>query len=193
MRSRYPGPLRAEPIAVELHNTLYAAGGEAIDGLGDRSSASAFIRAIAPRLAHDELPSGDWPTAAELVRLRERVRLALRATVDDTRYDPDALTFLNHTAALAPTSPRVQLGNAGAPVAVTDHHRANRAEIVLAAFAADTIALITGPLRGDLRACDAPGCILVYVKDHPRRQWCSNACGNRVRQARHYRRTREAR
>jgi predicted RNA-binding Zn ribbon-like protein len=35
----------------------------------------------------------------------------------------------------------------------------------------------------------APGCVLLYVSDHPRRQWCSNACGNRARQARHYRRT----
>jgi len=30
------------------------------------------------------------------------------------------------------------------------------------------------------------------VKNHPRREWCSAACGNRVRAARHYRRHRKA-
>jgi hypothetical protein len=42
-----------------------------------------------------------------------------------------------------------------------------------------------------LRACGAPGCVLMFLKDHPRREWCSNACGNRARQARHYDRTRK--
>ena len=62
--------------------------------------------------------------------------------------------------------------------------------IVVAAFARDAIDLLTGPTAGDLRACGAPGCILLFVKDHPRREWCSNACGNRARQARHYERVR---
>ena len=69
-----------------------------------------------------------------------------------------------------------------------DHHGTNRADVVLAALAGDAIELVTGPRRADLRACGAPGCVLVFLKDHPRREWCSNACGNRARQARHYRR-----
>ena len=32
----------------------------------------------------------------------------------------------------------------------------------------------------------APGCVLYFIKDHPRREWCSTACGNRARAARHY-------
>jgi predicted RNA-binding Zn ribbon-like protein len=39
-----------------------------------------------------------------------------------------------------------------------------------------------------IRACPGNGCVLFYVKDHPRREWCSPACGNRTRVARHYRR-----
>ena len=69
-----------------------------------------------------------------------------------------------------------------------DFGAATRADVVLGALAADTIDLLTGPTRTDLRACGAAGCVLVFVKQHPRRQWCSNACGNRTRQARHYRR-----
>ncbi|NUT97596.1 MAG: CGNR zinc finger domain-containing protein, partial [Saccharothrix sp.] len=51
----------------------------------------------------------------------------------------------------------------------------------LAATAAEAVDLFTGPDRTLLRACYAPGCVLYFVKDHPRREWCSPACGNRVR------------
>jgi predicted RNA-binding Zn ribbon-like protein len=40
--------------------------------------------------------------------------------------------------------------------------------------------------REALRACHALGCVLLFLKDHPRREWWCNACGNRARQARHY-------
>ena len=52
------------------------------------------------------------------------------------------------------------------------------------------VRLFTGPERESLRACHAPGCVLYFVKSHPRREWCSVACGNRVRAARHYQRAR---
>jgi len=55
-----------------------------------------------------------------------------------------------------------------------------------AQIARDAIALLGGPLREDVRACHAPGCVQYFVKDHPRREWCSAACGNRARVARHY-------
>jgi predicted RNA-binding Zn ribbon-like protein len=41
----------------------------------------------------------------------------------------------------------------------------------------------------ELKACGGPGCVLYFVRDHPRREWCSEGCGNRARVARHYRRT----
>ncbi|ASD24031.1 hypothetical protein B7495_10930 [Cryobacterium sp. LW097] len=44
-----------------------------------------------------------------------------------------------------------------------------------------------------LRACHAPGCVLYFTKTHPRREWCSVACGNRARAARHYQSVRSAR
>ncbi|WP_225993278.1 CGNR zinc finger domain-containing protein [Actinomadura rudentiformis] len=44
--------------------------------------------------------------------------------------------------------------------------------------------------RLQLRACLAPGCVLYFLKNHPRREWCTAACGNRARGARHYRRHR---
>ena len=56
-----------------------------------------------------------------------------------------------------------------------------------AAIARDAIVLLSGPTRQDIRSCHAPGCVLFFLKDHPRREWCSAGCGNRARAARHYR------
>ncbi len=36
----YTGPIRAEPLPIELHNTLFADGGRVVDGLADRTARS---------------------------------------------------------------------------------------------------------------------------------------------------------
>jgi predicted RNA-binding Zn ribbon-like protein len=172
-----------EPLAVELHNTLYMARGRALDGLEE---ADAWLARLAGRLPD---VAGKGPTAAELTALREPIRAALQAAVDGTPYDAAALDAINRAAARSPQSPALVRRNDGLEATI-DRHGASRADAVLAAFAADAIALLTGPQRHDLRACRAPGCVLLFLKDHPRREWCSNSCGNRARQARHYRRSR---
>jgi predicted RNA-binding Zn ribbon-like protein len=189
--SGYSGPLRDEPLAIELHNTVYAAGGEVVDGLAQPASARAWLDQMAGRLPEGGQRSG--PTSEELIALRDAVRAALHAVLEGVPCDVAALDAINRAGARAPTSPRVIWRPGDEPAAATDHHGAGRADVVISAFAADTIELLTGPHRGDLRACGAPGCVLLFVKDHPRREWCSNACGNRARQARHYRRTRRGR
>ena len=187
----YTGPLRDEPVAIELHNTVHAAAGEPRDGLADAASAAAFVRAIAPRLSADGLPGGSGPSAAELVALRGAVRAALGAAVAGELPERGALDAINAAAARAAVSARAVVRD-GRVVRSVDRHGADRADVVLAGFATDAIELLSGPLRGEIRACGAPGCVLLYVRDHPRRRWCSNACGNRARQARHYRRTHES-
>src|SRR4051794_12385987 len=123
----YAGPLRDEPLAIELHNTVYASGGALVDGLSRD-----WLAAIAGRLPAGR---GAWPRLAELAELRRAVRGALHAALDGTEPDPAVLAALNRAAARAPRSPRVEPGlEAGA-----DHHGASRADIVLAAFAADAI------------------------------------------------------
>jgi predicted RNA-binding Zn ribbon-like protein len=179
----YLGPLRDEPPAIELHNTLYVAGGRAHDGLEE---ADAWLDGLAGRLP-DVL--GAPPTAAELAALRGPVRAALRAAAEGAAPDPAALGAISRAAARAPSSPAI-VRRAGVVEAVVDHHGASRADVVIAALAADAIELLTGPHRHDLRTCGAPSCVLLFLKDHPRREWCCNACGNRARQARHYRRHR---
>jgi predicted RNA-binding Zn ribbon-like protein len=186
----YAGPLRDEPLAIELHNTIYAANGVGIDGLSDSAGATAWLDALAPRLPQGGSARRRLPALDELVALRVAVREALAGAVSGEPARREALDAINAFSARTPRSPLALWQPRGAPLAGTDVHGATRADVILAALAAGAIDLLTGPRRADLRACGAPGCVLMFVKDHPRREWCSNACGNRARQARHYRRAR---
>jgi predicted RNA-binding Zn ribbon-like protein len=108
--------------------------------------------------------------------------------VDARPGDDIDVEVLNAAAAAAPWWP--QLHRAGEAYAVSEHTRGQGADAALAAIARDAIAILGGPLATQIRSCQAPGCVLFFVKDHPRRQWCSAGCGNRARAARHYHRHR---
>jgi predicted RNA-binding Zn ribbon-like protein len=184
--SSYPGPLRDGPLAVELHNTIYVGHGAMADGLQRKESAAAFLAALAPRLPAGG--TGPPPSAEELFVLRGHVRDALSATVDGYTPGRATLEALNVAAAAAPLALQVTHGTP--PELTLAHPGASRSQVVIATFSADAIALIAGPRRDRLHRCSAPGCVLAFLGADPRRRWCSDACGNRARQARHYRRTR---
>jgi predicted RNA-binding Zn ribbon-like protein len=188
MTKSYAGPVQDESLAIELHNTLYATEGEAVDGLATETSARAWLNALADRLPSEG--RGRMPTRAELLELRDPVRETLHAAIENDAPTRSSLEIINRISASAPRSPSARWRPSQPPAADVDLHGASRAAIVLAAFAADTIDLLTGPRREALRACAASGCTLLFIKNHPRREWCSAACGNRARQARHYARTR---
>lgn len=188
MSAPYDGPLRDEPVAVELHNTLYAVGGELVDGLDDPSSADAWLTGVADRLPAGG--KGGGPARGELLDLRRAVREALRAVVDGTIPPRASIDALNRRSVRAPRARVAGWRADSLPVGEWDYLRASRADVALSAIAADAIRLLTGPDAANLRACGAPGCVLMFVKGHTRREWCSGSCGNRARQARHYRRTR---
>jgi predicted RNA-binding Zn ribbon-like protein len=192
MSASYPGPLRDEPLALELHNTVYAARGEPIDGLETANGLSSWLDAIADRLP-EQARDADMSRHPEFLDLRGAVRDALQAGLDGKRVPAAALELLNAAAARAPLSPGVVVRPGGRLQAETRVHTADATDVALATIAADAIELLTGPDRERLRACGAPGCVLMFLKVHPRRTWCSDACGNRVRQARHYERARQAR
>ena len=188
MAAIYSGPLRGEPLAIELHNTLYASRGRAIDGLLEAEGPKAWLTALGKRLPAGG--TGDDPSLEELVELRAAVREALHAAVESRPPPQAAIETLNRASARAPRSAAARWRRTAAPRWEPRVHTDDRADIVVAAFAADAIELITGPRRDAIRECGAPGCVLLFLKDHPRREWCSDACGNRARQARHYERTR---
>lgn len=174
-----------EPRPVRLMNTIWADRSGLHDDLTTTEGLTAWL-------------DGTPTDAADLEAFRT-LRQALRdlaATVtDDTRpvaagRDRDrAVTAVNAAVRRAATWPRLTIEN-GDLVRETTTDAPGRPAEALAATAAEAVELFTGPHRALLRACHAPGCVLYFVKDHPRREWCSPGCGNRVRAARHYRRTR---
>jgi predicted RNA-binding Zn ribbon-like protein len=133
---------------------------------------------------HDELGPGP---------LRE-LRDALRVLAADRTADPrpvaaghhervaEAVATVNATSALAPSWPVLAGGG------LAQACDAGPEERRLGDLAAEAVRFFAS--RPELRACLAPGCVLYFVKDHPRRSWCSTACGNRERAARHYARRR---
>jgi predicted RNA-binding Zn ribbon-like protein len=185
----YRGPIRQDPLAIELHNTVYAEGSAIVDGLADKAQARAWLDEIGARLPLDSYPPGPLPGSAALAELRDAIRVVLRGAVEDEPVDVCALDVINAASGRAPCSPVAVLQSSGAVAQRSSYHGATRAEVALAAFARDAIELVTGPRRGELRRCGAPGCVLLFLGGDSRRAWCSNACGNRARQARHYRRT----
>jgi predicted RNA-binding Zn ribbon-like protein len=185
--STYRGPVGDERAAIELHNTIYTSRGDAFDALAERRSAAAWLRGVGDRLPTGG--AGPGPTAHELVALRDVVREVLRAAVENRVPRRAAVNALNRASARAPRSSRARWRKDLAPLPETHFHGARRNDVVIGSIAADAIDLITGPDRTQLRACGARGCVLIFLKDRSRREWCSSACGNRARQARHYRRT----
>jgi predicted RNA-binding Zn ribbon-like protein len=124
--------------------------------------------------------------------LREAVRELLSASVERRVPTPSAVATVNAASATAPAAHRLQWDAARAPVRTRSAPQAGEVARALAALAEDAIDLVCSERRDDLIACEAPGCVRLLLKDHPRRHWCSTRCGDRVRAARHYRRSREA-
>lgn len=196
-------PLLGEPFPVELMNTVWADRTGVFDELRDPASALRWWRAVEHRVPASR--SGGSPQehvdvlGPELVdslrRLRDALRrLAAEVTGDDrsaaesaTRDRSSAIAVLNQLSASAPSWSELAWAPGGEPQCVRRTRR-GPGQAALAAMADDAATFFAGDLRRELRACHAPGCVLYFVRDHPRRQWCSAACGNRARVARHYER-----
>jgi predicted RNA-binding Zn ribbon-like protein len=163
-----PAPGEAGHPALALANSL-SAGGEQLP----------TPAALRGWLAAHGLPADGPVELAAMLALREAVRELLLARIEDRRPAPSAVDAVNQAA--APTAPRLVWGDAP---------RVERAGSGAALIAADAIELVTAG-GGDLLHCSAPGCIRLLIKDHPRRQWCSTRCGDRVRAGRYYHRHRK--
>jgi predicted RNA-binding Zn ribbon-like protein len=185
--SEYTGPILGEPLPIELHNTLYAVRGRIADGLAEPASLRGWLGALAEGLPV-EPRAVDQGRLGDVLALRAAVREALHAEHEGRAMSSEAVAELNRASARNPGS--LQLAqDGGVRTSEIRQHAPSTTDVVLGLIASSTIELVTGPRAGDLRACGAPGCALMFLKDHPRREWCSATCGNRARQARHYART----
>ncbi|GAB3649198.1 ABATE domain-containing protein [Glycomyces tarimensis] len=183
-----------EPVAVRLMNTIWADRSGLHDDLASTGGLREWLSATGDAV---EGPIGRTDLE-RFRRLRDALRRLAAFQTDDTRVaaaspTPEvtqAVADVNEAVAQAPTWPLLALRDGE-----LRRRSGGKAELParrLSALAAQAVELFTGGEGSKLRACYAPGCVLYFVKDHPRREWCSGGCGNRARAARHYARHREA-
>jgi predicted RNA-binding Zn ribbon-like protein len=185
--ARAPWVLPGEPIAVRLINTVWTDGTVVHDALETPADLRAWLQDAG-------LP--DRPVSAHDLRdarlLRDALRqLAVFATHDERSRvvtgmsEQDAVAVVDRAMHAAPVTDRLVLTPAG--VALESVIDAPPVVSAMAAVARDGAALLTDPAR-PLRPCHEP-CVLFFVRDHPRRKWCTPEHSNRDRAARHYERS----
>lgn len=178
-----------EPRPVRLMNTVWADRTGVHDALSSTEQLREWLALTGTT------PDAAAPSPADLVhavRLRDALRRLAAVRTRDARpaaasalADVDAALEFVNTAAAAAARPRlVRVGSGLGCKQVEPGARAGLAQLAL-----DAVDLLGAPST-QLRACQAPGCVLYFVRDHPRREWCSPGCGNRARAARHYARHR---
>jgi predicted RNA-binding Zn ribbon-like protein len=189
--------VEVDPLPVALMNTIWADR----DGVHDTLDAGAadWLRTAAGTLLIDVL-GGEAvlgtnleETTTGLRRLRDALRRLAAELTEDHRPDAAstitdrgaALAVLNESCALA-TASRVLVWPDNDPPHAVARTTDPPSTLAVARLAAQAVDLFARPSA--LGACEAPGCVRYFVRDHPRRGWCSAACGNRARVARHYRR-----
>ncbi|WP_207782797.1 CGNR zinc finger domain-containing protein [Phytoactinopolyspora limicola] len=186
------GPvLPDEPAPVLLMNTIWADRSGVHDALDSPAGLRNWLTATGVELSAEAPP----PTHTRRFReLRDAVRRIAAAITDDSRTAAaspttdieQAIQVINAAALRSPLVPQLAWEDGRARTAATSP--ADAVDAALSATALAAISLLGGADHGNLRACYAPGCVLYFVKNHPRREWCSASCGNRARVARHYRR-----
>jgi predicted RNA-binding Zn ribbon-like protein len=186
--------LPEEPAPVRLMSTLWADTDGVHDDFAGPADVDAWLEAVGVPLAGEHARDAELTDA---IRLRDAVRrLAAHVTGDTRNAAASAMTGVDEAVAslnLAAghvAGPR--LVNRGGQLHLEQDGSVSRVRAGLAEVAEQSIHLL-GDEAYKLRACYAPGCVLYFVTSHPRREWCSVACGNRARAARHYRRVRTQR
>ncbi|MER7826736.1 ABATE domain-containing protein [Streptomyces sp. NPDC096097] len=173
-------PLIGEPLALDLLNTEAATG----DLVADPAGLTDWLAAQAGRLTPVDVVGG--AEVAAVRALRAAARAALDAVRRDERPPAGALTALNEALAGAPAH-RVLAWTEQGGITAAAHRPADPARRLAAELAGAVAELLTDPRVGQVRACEAHDCVLLFLPAHPRRRWCvASVCGNRARVARYY-------
>jgi predicted RNA-binding Zn ribbon-like protein len=184
-RETSPAPGERAHPALALANSRRNAPGGVVDALDSATSLQAWLRGRGFESERTCEP-GD---VTAFVELRQAVRELVLARVEARAPDGSAVSLVNRVAAGAPTAPRLEWGADG-PRLTQNRLGGRGLALVSAVIAVDAMALVAHAEDGELRACAAPGCVRLLLRDHPRRQWCSTRCGDRVRAGRYYHRHR---
>jgi predicted RNA-binding Zn ribbon-like protein len=183
-------PPPGEPLSIEFANTSYAVRGRPQEALETPRQLSAWLNQN-PALGVDPAPDVSPTDLSTFIELRNVIRTLIRALTGGEPLDPAAVRSLNKAAAVAPSWPVLALDDHRRTAVVVEKSAQNAVDTALGAIARDAVEVLGGALHEKVRACQAPGCVMFFVQNHPRRQWCCAACGNRARVARHYQRSKE--
>jgi predicted RNA-binding Zn ribbon-like protein len=187
-------------------NTVWADREGLHDGLRDAARLAAWLQGVAARLPPGLALQGARPSrelVAQFRELRDALRGLAAAVTGDGRPRAAggpaapglaaAVKAVNTACARTPLWPHLTWPGPGAGAPARTLRSAGTAPAAaLSWIAGEAVLLFTGPGAQQLRACPGPGCVLYFVRAHPRREWCSAVCGNRARVARHYQRHRPA-
>lgn len=182
----------SEPLPIRLMNTVWADR----EGLHDSLATVAHLQQWSDQCGirpSDELTHADLDRARAL---RDALRRAAAELLDDERpgavddrlSPTEALRVLNEF--LAACVPEVRVDESAGLRGDWFWRVAGFAR-ELAAIALESRDLFARAVAG-IGACHGPGCVLYFERVPARREWCSTACGNRARVARHYRRQKAA-
>lgn len=187
--------LLGEPLPVELMNTMRGDRGDVRDALDGDVAVHSWLNAMADRiLAESGAQTIAFPledarfVAADLRVLRDALRCLAAEVTEDPRPPTSGMTHAQAVAAinaLARTRAELVWPTDGEP-ARTVTARGSQARLTVGLIARQAVDFFGGVQRHQLRACLASPCVLYFVKEHPRREWCTPRCGNRARVKRHY-------
>lgn len=158
-----------------------------MEGLGTPTDLADWLLRVADRLPRGSAaPAGHRLADDDLsavLALREAVRCLIDCAATRTPLDAAAVAAVNAAAAAGPAWVEIELDVDGRPDYV-ERRSGPALTAVLSAIAQQAVSLLWQDAQ--VRACATPTCVLLFVKDHPRRTACSPACRDRARAARHY-------
>lgn len=172
---RHAGP----DLALSLADTLTLA--------GDRlSTAAQLARWLEERRGTLGYPGEDTALRLREFRaLREAVRELLAASVVGRPLPLSAVAPVNAASAAVPLTLELVPGeDSNSAVEATPGH-AGGTVVILASIARSAIELIGGEAGRRLGVCPASRCGRFFLTTRAGQRWCSEACGNRERVARH--------
>ena len=156
-----------DPLALNLAN----------HSLGSTSDLGRWLTGVGTAVGgSDEVIAFRLP---EFAALQASVLDLFEASIGGGPFPAAAVERLNEVSARVPRVSRFQGGEARqAPLG------SNPTSLLLAEIAWSAIDLLGGADRERLRRCDA--CGRFFIATRADRRWCSPACGNRTRVARHH-------
>ena len=165
------------PPAVDLANTVVSTPRGPVDLLTTDEELDAWLAAERGRIPHVEAARG---RLGEVRSLRDAVYSLLHGSVRGDPPDEAAIAEVNATSRAAPTAllvgERLEVVHVDLVEEPWDGFRG--------AIARSAIELV-GVGGVALSECGAPSCGMLFLPDSRRQKWCSAACGNRARVARH--------